>query len=57
MHEGSRTSYQIHDTDSLTITIEAVSRELDQVMYSKFWPKGGLPGILHHYVRTKLHRL
>lgn len=18
--------------------------------YSKFWPKGGLPGILHHYV-------
>lgn len=19
-------------------------------MYSKFWPKGGLPGILHHYV-------
>ncbi|KAJ5884742.1 hypothetical protein N7495_009252 [Penicillium taxi] len=29
-------------------------------MYSKFWPKGGLPGILHHYVRLYLrshHRL
>ncbi|PWY83826.1 siderophore biosynthesis lipase/esterase [Aspergillus sclerotioniger CBS 115572] len=21
-------------------------------MYSKFWPKGGLPGILHHYTET-----
>lgn len=20
-------------------------------MGSKFWPKGGLPGVLHHYVR------
>lgn len=22
--------------------------------YSKFWPKGGLPGILHHYVSALL---
>lgn len=22
--------------------------------YSKFWPKGGLPGILHHYVSAIL---
>ncbi|PNS13948.1 hypothetical protein CAC42_1439 [Sphaceloma murrayae] len=21
-------------------------------MYSKFWPKGGLPGVLHHYTET-----
>lgn len=24
------------------------------MVYSKFWPKGGLPGILHHYVSILL---
>lgn len=55
MHEDSRTTCHIHDTDSLAITIEAVYTQLHQVMYSKFWPRGGLPGILHHYVCTKQH--
>lgn len=29
---------------------------LPNMSYSKFWPKGGLPGILHHYVRCPLCR-
>jgi hypothetical protein len=32
------------------------SRCLYSAMYSQFWPKGGFPGILHHYVRFKSSR-
>lgn len=27
------------------------SSNMQSNVYSKFWPRGGLPGILHHYVR------
>lgn len=35
--------HPINSSDTQTI--------IPTIMYSKFWPKGGLPGILHHYVR------
>jgi hypothetical protein len=39
---------------SLSVVLGRSVSYMRRPMASKFWPKGGLPGILHHYVSFRV---